>query len=128
MSISEVMRPTDRSRTKPNSTTFGWVYSEEPTTKARLARFGREMPVASDIVFTHGDITRRNLLVDDNAKVVGIIDWEQAGWRPAYWGKVKICFGGNTGSDWFAGGQFEGYEDDIAREVELHLIHGGGSM
>ncbi|KAJ3864462.1 hypothetical protein EV359DRAFT_355, partial [Lentinula novae-zelandiae] len=51
-----------------------------------------EMPVASDIVFTHGDITRRNLLVDDNAKVVGIIDWEQAGWRPAYWEKVKIHF------------------------------------
>lgn len=103
-------------------------YSEEPTTKARLARIGREMPVASDIVFTHGDITRRNLLVDDNAKVVGIIDWEQAGWRPAYWEKVKIHFGGGTGSGWFAGGEFEGYEDDIGREVELHLIHGGGSM
>ncbi|KAJ3892439.1 kinase-like domain-containing protein [Lentinula edodes] len=96
-------------------------YSEEPTTKERLARIGREMPVDSDIVFTHGDITRRNLLVDDNAKVVGIVDWEQAGWRPAYWEKVKIHFGGGYGLG-------VGYEDDIAREVELHLIHGGGSM
>ncbi|KAJ3910538.1 hypothetical protein F5879DRAFT_1018906 [Lentinula edodes] len=75
-----------------------FAYSENPVTKERLARIGREMPVASDIVFTHGDITRRNLLVDDNAKVVSIIDWEQAGWRAAYWEKVKICFGGNTSS------------------------------
>ncbi|KAJ3922244.1 hypothetical protein F5877DRAFT_75391 [Lentinula edodes] len=81
-------------------------YSEEPTTKERLARIGRAMPVA----------------------IVGIVDWEQAGWRPAYWEKVKIHFGGNAGSGWFAGGEFEGYEGDIAREVELHLIHGGGSM
>ncbi|ODM23307.1 hypothetical protein SI65_00896 [Aspergillus cristatus] len=36
------------------------------------------------IVFTHGDLSSLNVLVrgDD---VVGIVDWETAGWYPSYW-------------------------------------------
>jgi aminoglycoside phosphotransferase len=36
------------------------------------------------LVFTHGDLSSLNILVrgDD---VVGIIDWETAGWFPSYW-------------------------------------------
>ncbi|KAG6835565.1 hypothetical protein H0H93_016957 [Arthromyces matolae] len=35
-------------------------------------------------VFTHGDLSSLNILVrGDN--VVGIIDWETAGWMPPYW-------------------------------------------
>lgn len=35
-------------------------------------------------VFTHGDLSSLNILVrcDD---IVGIVDWETAGWYPAYW-------------------------------------------
>lgn len=38
----------------------------------------------SPIVFTHGDLSSLNILarVDD---IVGIIDWETAGWYPSYW-------------------------------------------
>ncbi|KAK7710671.1 hypothetical protein SLS64_005574 [Diaporthe eres] len=35
-------------------------------------------------VFTHGDLNPSNILVRDG-KIVGIIDWEMAGWYPHYW-------------------------------------------
>jgi aminoglycoside phosphotransferase len=35
-------------------------------------------------VLTHGDLSSFNILLRDN-KVVGIIDWETAGWLPYYW-------------------------------------------
>lgn len=36
------------------------------------------------LVFTHGDLSSLNILVrEDN--IVGIIDWETAGWYPSYW-------------------------------------------
>lgn len=34
--------------------------------------------------FTHGDLSSLNILVRDGC-VVGIIDWEMAGWYPEYW-------------------------------------------
>lgn len=36
------------------------------------------------LVFTHGDLSSLNILVrgDD---IVGIVDWETAGWYPSYW-------------------------------------------
>lgn len=38
----------------------------------------------SDLVFTHGDLSSLNVLASGD-KVVGIIDWETAGWYPSYW-------------------------------------------
>ncbi|TKA64550.1 hypothetical protein B0A49_09936 [Cryomyces minteri] len=35
-------------------------------------------------VFTHGDMTSLNVLVQGDS-VVGIVDWETAGWYPSYW-------------------------------------------
>ncbi|ROW08669.1 hypothetical protein VPNG_06463 [Cytospora leucostoma] len=35
-------------------------------------------------VFTHGDLSALNILVRGD-EVVGIIDWETAGWYPPYW-------------------------------------------
>ncbi|KAF6804052.1 hypothetical protein CMUS01_14939 [Colletotrichum musicola] len=44
-----------------------------------------------DPVFTHGDLSSLNILVrgDD---VVGIIDWETAGWSPPYWEYTSAWF------------------------------------
>ncbi|KAH8204687.1 hypothetical protein TruAng_001162 [Truncatella angustata] len=35
-------------------------------------------------VFTHGDLSSLNVLTRDD-DIVGVIDWETAGWMPPYW-------------------------------------------
>lgn len=37
-----------------------------------------------EIVFTHGDLRRRNILVE-NGRITAILDWEYAGWYPEWW-------------------------------------------
>jgi len=36
------------------------------------------------LVFTHGDLSSLNILASGD-DIVGIVDWETAGWYPAYW-------------------------------------------
>lgn len=36
------------------------------------------------LAFTHGDLSSLNILVRED-DIVGIIDWETAGWYPSYW-------------------------------------------
>lgn len=40
--------------------------------------------VRSPPVFTHGDLSSLNVLASGD-EVVGIVDWETAGWYPSYW-------------------------------------------
>lgn len=42
------------------------------------------LPNNRDIVFSHGDLTTKNIIIKDN-KIVSIIDWELAGWYPESW-------------------------------------------
>ncbi|KDQ08646.1 hypothetical protein BOTBODRAFT_563237 [Botryobasidium botryosum FD-172 SS1] len=44
-----------------------------------------------DTHFTHGDLAPRNILVR-NGSIVGIIDWECAGWFPSYWEYTRNWF------------------------------------
>ncbi|XP_044723826.1 phosphotransferase enzyme family domain-containing protein [Hirsutella rhossiliensis] len=53
-----------------------------PENARRLLR--RRMPPAKPYTFTHGDLTTRNVLVNDG-KLTGIIDWEGCGFFPAWW-------------------------------------------
>jgi hypothetical protein len=41
-------------------------------------------------VFTHGDLSSLNILVQGD-EVVGIIDWETSGWYPPYWEYTTTC-------------------------------------
>lgn len=45
-----------------------------------------------DICYAHGDFAPRNILVDKTGRVTAILDWEVAGWFPAYWdiGKIQV--------------------------------------
>lgn len=38
----------------------------------------------NDVVLTHGDLSSLNIIVRGD-RVVGIVDWETAGWFPRYW-------------------------------------------
>ncbi|KAI3325029.1 kinase-like domain-containing protein [Xylariaceae sp. AK1471] len=53
--------------------------------------FVEAMPKHDSIVLTHGDLVPRNVLVKEG-NVVGIVDWEMAGFYPVYWEYVKGHF------------------------------------
>ena len=40
--------------------------------------------------FTHGDLGSLNILVKGD-QIVGIVDWETAGWLPLYWEYTTAC-------------------------------------
>lgn len=42
------------------------------------------------LMFTHGDLSSLNILVRED-KIIGIIDWETAGWYPSYWEYTRAC-------------------------------------
>jgi hypothetical protein len=50
------------------------------------------------IVFTHGDLASRNILVRDG-RIVAVLDWEFAGWYPDYWEYV-FALRGLDNLDW----------------------------
>lgn len=43
-----------------------------------------------DIHFAHGDISPRNILIDDDFQITAILDWDRAGWYPEYWDQNRI--------------------------------------
>jgi hypothetical protein len=86
---------------------------EAPTTNKMIRSFLR---LTHDIVFTHGDLHPRNVMVvqkqDSNGEgsfnllITGILDWDRCGWYPAYWEYVKALYTTNSGSsdgldDWW---------------------------
>lgn len=48
----------------------------------------RSLRTDHEIVFTHGDISPRNIMVK-NGEVVALLDWEFAGYYPEYWEYIK---------------------------------------
>jgi aminoglycoside phosphotransferase len=53
--------------------------------ESRRARVRELESLTHDIVFTHGDIAPHNILVLDDGRIGGLIDWEAAGYYPEYW-------------------------------------------
>ncbi|EKM56140.1 uncharacterized protein PHACADRAFT_257219 [Phanerochaete carnosa HHB-10118-sp] len=48
----------------------------------------RRMRDNHQVVFTHGDLAPRNILVK-GSQIVAVLDWAQAGWLPEHWELVK---------------------------------------
>ncbi|OAA43763.1 Protein kinase-like domain protein [Metarhizium rileyi] len=55
------------------------------------------------IVFTHGDIASRNIIISEG-RIVALLDWEFAGWYPEYWEYV-FALRGLDNVDWKTLGQ-----------------------
>lgn len=75
-----------------------------------------------DIVFTHADLNMRNILVDEDGKLSGIVDWECAGWYPEYWEYTKAHFGARYTFRWIADvvdRVFSGYRDELRADDKL---------
>jgi aminoglycoside phosphotransferase (APT) family kinase protein len=82
--------------------------------------------VQHDIVFTHGDLNPRNILVE-NGKITGIVDWENAGWFPEYWEFSKAHYSVRSLMRWLADvvdQVFEGYRDELMVENMLSDLLG----
>ena len=88
------------------------IASLVPSTPPALrGAFLRRLGTCHRVVFTHGDLAPRNIIVRDG-KIVGLLDWEDAGWYPECWEYVK--FFQRTGTDvrdWWR------YADDIFPEA-----------
>ena len=48
------------------------------------------LPLSETSVFTHADIAPRNIMVDEQNNITGILDWEFAGWYPDYWEYTQL--------------------------------------
>ncbi|OHE90608.1 hypothetical protein CORC01_14092 [Colletotrichum orchidophilum] len=57
-------------------------YADLPDDVHELFEFYRQSD--TQLVLTHGDLSSLNILVEGD-DVVGIVDWETAGWLPPYW-------------------------------------------
>ncbi|KAH0497209.1 hypothetical protein TgHK011_004535 [Trichoderma gracile] len=64
------------------------IVSSAPRMMRHLARYC--LSRKHQIVFTHGDLAPRNILIDEKTfKVAAILDWEEAGWYPEHWEYIK---------------------------------------
>lgn len=72
------------------------------------------------IVFTHGDLNMRNILVTEDGKLSGVVDWENAGWYPEYWEYTKALYVTKFHRRWRAAVArvFEAY-GDFTEELEI---------
>ncbi|CAG8932525.1 unnamed protein product [Penicillium salamii] len=58
------------------------------------------LPTAAPYTFTHGDLTDVNIMVEDG-HLVGIIDWEAAGYFPVWWEFAGLSIGlGQVDVEW----------------------------
>lgn len=81
-------------------------------------RGGRKM------VFTHGDLNLKNVLIDGHGRLAGIVDWENAGWFPEYWDYTKAYFVTKLHQRWLRMvddmfDQFGDFEHELKIEREL---------
>lgn len=113
--------------------TFSEIGDMHPPTATRLKQIRDDMPDDHRITFTHGDITRGNILIRINkndiedVSIVALLDWEQAGWRPEYWETTKFSGSDRRESEWYILGRelaFPSYDLEVARDDELALIYG----
>lgn len=56
-----------------------------------LAKGTDKHPSANHAIhFAHGDLSPRNILVDESGNITAVLDWEWAGWFPEYWDVTRM--------------------------------------
>ncbi|KAI9151934.1 Acyl-protein thioesterase 1 [Paramyrothecium foliicola] len=69
---------------------IGSLYDAASTKKAiRFLNALRALPSDHGMMFTHGNFSPENILIDQDGKVVAILNWSEAGYAPAFWEYVK---------------------------------------
>jgi serine/threonine protein kinase len=73
--------------------------------------------------FTHGDIQKKNILIDPNSEHITIIDWEFAGWWPSYWEYTQAIYGCMLWEDdwnYYIDSSLDAYRNEYAWMQMLH--------
>lgn len=99
-----------------------YLIDDLPLDQDALELVSKVHGVKHDIVFTHADLNMRNILVDENGKISGIVDWECAGWYPEYWEYTKAHFSARWTPRWSADvldQAFDNYYDELRLESLL---------
>lgn len=91
---------------------------QDPAWVEQVVDFVNAIPRNRKIVLTHGDFVPRNILVSkDGDRVVGIVDWEMAGFYPEYWEYCKAHFFADYESEWIK----ERVPDRILEKYSMEL-------
>lgn len=69
--------------------------------------------------FTHGDLSSFNILASGD-DVVGIIDWETAGWLPSYWEYTTACYVNPRNTFWRD--EIDKFLDPMPKELAMEKI------
>ncbi|KZT27046.1 kinase-like protein [Neolentinus lepideus HHB14362 ss-1] len=79
------------------------------------------------ILFTHGDIGKRNVLIDHDNNLAAIIDWEMAGWMPEYWEYVKTVHGMWEDEEWLilSREMVPPYDSEMKADDQYIIVNGG---
>lgn len=59
------------------------------TTKTYLDMIRSRLRDDHKIVFTHGALHPRNIMVADDLTIISLISWEMGGWYPEHWENIK---------------------------------------
>ena len=70
-------------------------------------------------VFTHGDLSSLNILVRGDV-IVGIIDWETAGWYPSYWEYTTASQ--VSPMNWFWREEIDKFLDPMPEALEMERL------
>lgn len=94
----------------PSVSSFNdWVFAvatrQPPESEIELGLYREYLPDSANVCFTHGDPTLGNMMISGpQGEIVGIIDWEQAGWYPDYWEYCKLLYGVEYAHEWWDAG------------------------
>ncbi|TFK57384.1 kinase-like protein [Heliocybe sulcata] len=88
----------------------------------RLKAFAK--PVHSKthpIYLTHNDFSPQNILVDENGRLTGLVDWACLSWFPQYWEWTRSYYAKESYGPWreMMDKIFGRYEEELAVEQEL---------
>lgn len=102
-------------------------FKQDPDLRLQIEAVRNKLRTDHRIVFTHGDINKRNILVDGQGRVVGLLDWEMAGWMPEYWEHCKIVYARWEDAEWLSYVHLfvDPYDAEMANDDEFIIIHNG---
>lgn len=74
------------------------------------------------IVFCHGDLSPDNIIVDEHMRVIGLLDWEDAGYYPECWENIKFYSRPAMVNEWHEYGKYllpNVFEDEVRDFLEV---------